>query len=656
MDPAARLRSRPCGYASLTSEPSLAAHDPPEREGRGPEIAGGLVALVAAGFALAVLAGAAPGDAALVCAGLLLATAAAAVAGWDRTRARAVHTGLVAARAREEQRGDRERLERHTRRLEAEREQQSQLLRRLQKSWKAEREWSRELRGQLQRMQTVPQTEHGHDDVRELILHAAIELVDAEKGLLVARADEDVDGDLDVVFHEGFEHDPTHSAVAQRFARAVLARDEILRDDDPPAPGETEATAADREIETLVAIPLYLRDRFHGVIVCANRPGGFQEVDDAMLLALGDHAGAALQHGRLEHELGDARRATVRVLAEVVAARDPIMHRETGELAIHAGLLAEYLELDLDERDVLIAATLLRAIGQVPLPERPALRPGPLTPDERSLIELHPRIGFTILMQAPALHATARAVLHHHERFDGTGYPAGLAGYDIPLASRVLGVLEAFGAMTHERPYRDPLSPEQACEALLEAAGTQFDPAVVQPFVEQVRRAPQIAREDVSAAILEALPYDFGESVAVAVDGATLLGNHHRLQEDIAAASRHDVAVGVLVLELADLPRVNAENGHRAGDRLIEHAATTARRAAARLGGTAYRVSGRRLGILIRARGGNLAPGLTDQVRAEFLDGPRIRVAMAVQVDGESPEAMVSRAREALREDGPQRL
>ena len=150
--------------------------------------------------------------------------------------------------------------------------------------------------------------------------------MEAERGLLISRADDDGDGSLDVVLSHGFEHDPSHSAVAQRFARAVLARDEILREDDPRRPSDTEATAADGEIDTLVAIPLYLRDRFHGVIVCANRAGGFEEVGDELLLALGDHAGAALQHGRLEHELRDAHRSAVRVLTEAVAAQDPVLH------------------------------------------------------------------------------------------------------------------------------------------------------------------------------------------------------------------------------------------------------------------------------------------------------------------------------------------
>ena len=209
--------------------------------------------------------------------------------------------------------------------------------------------------------------------MKGLILKAAIELVEAEKGLLISREDDDGDGALDVVLSHGFEHDPSQSALAQRFARAVLARDEILREDDPRRPDATEATAADGEIDTLVAIPLYLRDRFHGVIVCANRAGGFEEVGDELLLALGDHAGAALHHGRLEHELRDAHRSAVRVLTEAVAAHDPVLHRETCELAVHAGLLAEELGFDDRRRDVVITATLLRTVGYLALPTRPWL-------------------------------------------------------------------------------------------------------------------------------------------------------------------------------------------------------------------------------------------------------------------------------------------
>jgi HD-GYP domain-containing protein (c-di-GMP phosphodiesterase class II) len=644
------LRRLVCGYTPGTSE----RRRPTSRrrwEQRGPEIVAGIVVVTVVGFAVALLAGASLSAAALVCAALLLAALLLAVFGWRSACSRAAHAEAAASHARDTQRADRERLERHVRRLEGQREQEVQLLQRLRRSWQAEREWSRELRGQIQRMQATHGMLGEGGDVEALILAAAIQLVEAERGLLISRADDDGDGSLDVVLSHGFEHDPSHSAIAQRFARAVLARDEILREDDPRRPGDTEATAADAEIDTLVAIPLYLRDRFHGVIVCANRAGGFEEVGDELLLALGDHAGAALQHGRLQHELRDAHRSAVRVLTEAVAAQDPVLHRETGELAVHAGLLATELGLDERTRDVHITATLLRAVGYLALPAYPRLRAGPLTADARSLIELHPRLGYNVLTQAPALHDAATAVLYHHERFDGTGYPAGLCAHEIPLAARVLAVLEAYGAMTHERPYREPWSPKQACEALIDAAGTQFDPEIAQLFVEQVRRAPRLVRDDVSAAVLDALPLEAGELVAAAVDGATLLGNHQRLQQDVSAAAKHDTPFGVVVLELADLPRVNAERGHLAGDELIEQAARSARRAAARLGGTAYRASGRRLGILVPARERSLAPGILEDVRAEFLAGPAIRAAISAWSPGEAGEAVLARARDALKQD-----
>ena len=595
---------------------------------------------------MAVGAGASPDAAAGAGALLLVAVALVAAHGWRRTRSRAAHAEAAAAGAHD----DRERLERQLHRIQGQRRQESQLLHRLRRSWQAEREWSRELRGQIQRTHASHGVLDEHTDVRALILEAAIQLVEAEKGLLISREDADEDGSLDVVLSHGFEHDPSHSAVAQRFARAVLARDEILRDDDPPSPGATEATAADAEIDALVAIPLYMRDRFHGVIVCANRAEGFEDVGDELLLALGDHAGAALQHGRLQYELSDARRSSMRVLTEALAAHDPVLHQETAELALHAGLLAEDLGFDRRVRDVLMSATLLRAVGYLALPERPRLHAGPLTVGERSLMELHPRLGFNVLMQAPALHDAAKVVLYHHERFDGAGYPAGLAGEDIPVAARVLAVLEAYGAITHERPYREPRSCEQACQVLIDGAGTQFDPEITQLFVEQARQAPRLVRDDVSAAVLDALALEPSALVATAVDAATLLGNHQRLQQDVSAAAKHDAPFGVVVIELVDLPRVNAEAGHSAGDRLIEQAARSARRAAARLGGTAYRASGRRLAILVLARKGSLTPGILDDVQAEFLAGPTIHAAMTVRSPGESGDELLARAREALRQ------
>jgi GGDEF domain-containing protein len=409
-----------------------------------------------------------------------------------------------------------------------------------------------------------------------------------------------------------------------------------------------------------VAVPLYLRDRFHGVIVCANRPGGFAEMDDDVLLALGNHAGAALSQGQLGRDLREAHRATVRVLAEAASARDPLLHRESVALSVLAGRLAGDLGLGEDDRDALVIATMLRTVGYLPLSERLFLSRDPLSPDERALISLHPRLGFEIMRQAPSLRDSAVAVLFHHERYDGHGYPAGLAGEDIPLAARVLGVLEAYGAMTHDRPHRAARSSAEACAELIAHAGTQFDPEIVQLVVERMRSAPEHPGDELIDVILENLPLDrrdiddrtLDRFHASTVDGLTLLGDQRALQRAIRQAASEGSAArrfGVVLLQLQDLPRINDELGYPAGDRLIQVAARRALTAATRLGATAYRASGRRLAIHVPLREDDDFGDVLEDIRSEFIAGPVMEIVASAWKPGDRGEDVLARARRALK-------
>jgi HD-GYP domain-containing protein (c-di-GMP phosphodiesterase class II) len=552
---------------------------------------------------------------------------------------------------------ERERLQRTVRRAEEELGRQRELMRRLAQSRRAEREWNRELRGQLQRLYDAQRTPSAdeHSDVRDLVLQTAIKLVEAPKGMLLSREDADGDGALDVVVSHGFEHDPSDSEVAQRFARQVLRSDEIVREDEPVADGES-ASDADGEIETLVAVPLYLRDRFHGVIICANRPGGFDDMDDDVLLALGDHAGAALHHGQLHNELNEAQHAALRALLEVMAARDLRLHRESTGLTLHALALARDLELDPGERDVLVCATLLRHVGHVAVPDRLLLTERALRPDERAVIELHPRVGFNVIGQVPALRDVAAAVLYHHEWFDGTGYPAGLAGETIPVAARALAALEAYAAMTNDRPYRERRSLEEACDELIAGAGTQFDPEIVQLLVEEVRSGPLAVDEALADRVVEALPLNLagragaaaGPLAAASTDGLTLLGNQRALHNDLRDAVAAGRPFAVVLVQLEDLAAVNDDVGYAAGDHLIQVAARNAQRAAARFGGTAYRASGRRLAILAPVDGREAAGELVNELMIEFVGGSAVRTSRAVWAEGDRPVDVLGRARDSV--------
>jgi GGDEF domain-containing protein len=636
-----------------------------------PQVPVAVLVLAAVVMAALLVAGVALGTAALVALGVAAVAAAIAVAGWRHADA-LVHRAAAeltahreqAAREREERGGD-------AARLRDQLGQERALLARLRQSWRAEREWNHELRGQISRLYAErgafggdDEDDHGGGDrsVPELVLQAAITLLEAEKGLLLSRTDEDGDGELDFVLSHGFEHDAAHSAVAQRFARRVLERDEIVREDDPVAPEGEAAGAgagADAEIHSLVAVPFYLRDRFNGVVICANRPGGFEEVGDEMLLALGDHAGAALTHGRLRNDLRDAHRSVVRVLVEAVREHDPTRHRETEQLAVQAVTLAGDLGLDRRSRDVLVCATLLRAVGQLALPGRILHKPGPLTAEERSVVELHPRIAFNVVGRDPALHDVAVALLYHQERWDGSGYPAGLAGEDIPLAARALAVLEAYGAMVHERSHRPRRTSQEACGELVALAGVQFDPEVTQLLVEEVRAAPAAPSAALAETVLEALPLDAGDADGAgpgprdgaATDGLTLLGNHRAMQQAVrhaAGTATAEEPFAVVLVQLEDLPKLNAEASFLAGDRLIQVAARTAERAAGRTGGSAFRASGRRLAVVAPMRREDGLTGLLEQVQMEFAAGPAVRTGISVWAPGERGDEVVSRAREAL--------
>jgi HD-GYP domain-containing protein (c-di-GMP phosphodiesterase class II) len=343
-------------------------------------------------------------------------------------------------------------------------------------------------------------------DIRELVLRMAVMMVEASGGILLSRDDEDGDGvPLDVVAHEGFDNDPTESAVAHAFASQVIERDATVREDDSRSIERKGRNAADDEIDNLVAIPIYIADDFHGVVVCVNRDGGFEECDDDVLLALGDHAGAVLENQKLHGALRTSYLGTVAMLAEVIEAKDPFLRGHSDEVSRYVSAVATRLGIDEHRREQLVFGSLLHDVGKVGISERILLKPAKLTPEERSVIQLHPRIGYRLVERVPALRDIAPAILHHHERYDGEGYPSRLSGEEIPLEARIICVADSFSAMTAERPYRRRMSLEDACAELERCAGTQFDPQVVRVFVEEVRARP-ISHDD--EAVAAALAHD----------------------------------------------------------------------------------------------------------------------------------------------------
>jgi putative nucleotidyltransferase with HDIG domain len=203
-----------------------------------------------------------------------------------------------------------------------------------------------------------------------------------------------------------------------------------------------------------------------------------------LLAGLGDLAGAAVAALHARARLARGAGAAIEALAALLELRDGYAASDAQFMVDLAQRLGNRLELEPERLGDLATAARLHDIGKVGVPDRILHKPGRLDPEERLIMQRHPIWGADTLAHVPGLERVADIVRMHHERTDGTGYPVGLHGDEVPVESMIIAVGETFRALTSERPYRRALQPEQALAIITRAAGTHFDPAVVQALRE----------------------------------------------------------------------------------------------------------------------------------------------------------------------------
>jgi putative nucleotidyltransferase with HDIG domain len=170
-------------------------------------------------------------------------------------------------------------------------------------------------------------------------------------------------------------------------------------------------------------------------------------------------------------------------LVSTVETRDPYTYGHSKKVNTYAVALAEAIGLSPEEVSKVSTAALLHDIGKISIPDDVLNKKGKLNKEDWEAIKAHPRLGASIVGSIPNLVPCVSSILHHHERWDGGGYPEGLKGEEIPLEARILAIADSFEAMTSARPYRPALSIEEVVKELGQCAGLQFDPKLVEVFV-----------------------------------------------------------------------------------------------------------------------------------------------------------------------------
>jgi HD-GYP domain-containing protein (c-di-GMP phosphodiesterase class II) len=343
------------------------------------------------------------------------------------------------------------------------------------------------------------------------VSHAAILLHDIEKDTYVLTVSRGVAG---LKIPSGFarmDHDnPLIRFFKQRldeelFSDGVMvyeAAKDLLQKDGVDAGTKQSLSDALYQMEifdAFVCIPSYFRDQLLGLLMLGRKNDGnkFGRDEFDFFVALASDVAMAIRNAelfkQLEQELESKKKLfihTTVALAAAIDAKDHYTHGHTARVTSIsmeiARRLSEREQRVFDEKfyEHLQIAGLLHDIGKIGISEAILNKDGSLNPEEKKRMEEHPVLGAVILQPIRELDVAILGVKYHHERYDGTGYPEGLKGGQIPLVASIISIADSFDAMTTDRPYRKALLKQEAVEEIRRQSGRQFDPAIVEAFIE----------------------------------------------------------------------------------------------------------------------------------------------------------------------------
>jgi putative nucleotidyltransferase with HDIG domain len=236
----------------------------------------------------------------------------------------------------------------------------------------------------------------------------------------------------------------------------------------------------------LIAVPLQRQDQVLGCLFGIDKTTGgeFDSVDSKLLNSIGNESAIYLENAMLFDDVHGLMMGLLHSLTSAVDAKDAYTCGHSERVALLSRHLAQQAKLGDHDVERIYMAGLLHDVGKIGVPEAVLQKTGKLTVEEFEQMKKHPEIGARILSDIKQIKDIIPGVLHHHERYDGKGYPAGLAGEDIPLMGRIICLADCFDAMTSNRTYRKALPLEVALTEIRRCSGTQFDPRLAEAFLQ----------------------------------------------------------------------------------------------------------------------------------------------------------------------------
>ncbi|HBC76165.1 MAG TPA: hypothetical protein DC017_15190 [Candidatus Wallbacteria bacterium] len=244
------------------------------------------------------------------------------------------------------------------------------------------------------------------------------------------------------------------------------------------------------KVKEIICVPLHTKQKVTGMmlVISDSSQNNFVSSDLSILSALSTQAAVVIENAKLYESMKDQFLSTIRVATNALEFKDAYTSGHSERVTEFAVLLSKEMNLAQEDIENIRQASILHDIGKIGISETILTKKGRLTDEEFATIKLHPSIGDSIV-EPMALNPAVRAgIRNHHERWDGRGYPDGLAGEKIPFSARIIALADAFDAMTSNRPYRDAMAMEKVYSEFIKCAGGQFDPKLAEIFVNMLKR------------------------------------------------------------------------------------------------------------------------------------------------------------------------